>query len=49
MIADAEHRIHVVRVDYGGDAVLARDVVDELVDDDGGLRVEARVGLIAKR
>ena len=48
VVADTEHGIHVVGVDHGGDVVLAGDVVDELVDEDGGLRVEARVGFVAE-
>ena len=41
--------VHVVRVDDRRDVVLARDFVDQVVDDDRGLRVEARVGLVAEQ
>ena len=48
VVADAEYGVHVVCVDHGGDVVFAGDVIDELVDEDGGLRVETRVGLVAE-
>ena len=48
VVADAEHGIHIVCVDHSGDVVLASDVVDQLVDEDGGLRIEARVGFVAE-
>ena len=48
MIANAEHGIHVVGIDHGGDVVLVCNVVDELVDENGGLRVKARVGFVAE-
>ena len=36
-------------VDHGGDVVLDGDVPDELIDDDGGLGVQSRIGLVANR
>ncbi len=41
MVTDTEHGIHIVGVDNGGDVILAGYVVDELVDEDGGLRIES--------
>ena len=35
-------------VDDRGDVVLLGDLVDQVVDDDRGLRIEARVGLVAE-
>ena len=48
VVTDAEHGVHVVGVDNGGDVVLLGDVVNELVDADGGLRVQTRVGFVAE-
>ncbi len=48
VVADAEDGVHVVRIDDGGDVVLLGDVVNELVDADGGLRVQTRVGFVAE-
>lgn len=48
-LAYLHHRIHVVGVDYGRDAVFARDVVDKVVDDYRCLRVETRVGFVAEQ
>ena len=35
-------------IDDRGDVVLLGDLVDQVVDDDRGLRIEARVGLVAE-
>ena len=49
MLAYLQHGIHVVGVDDGGDVQLLGDFLDQLVDKDGGLRVEAGVGLVAEQ
>ena len=49
LLADLHHGVHVVRVDDRRDVVLLRDLVDQVVDDDRGLRVEARVGFVAEQ
>ena len=46
-LADLHHGVHVVGVDDRRDAVLLGDLVDQVVDDDRGLRVESRVGFVA--
>ena len=38
-----------MRVDDRRDVVLLRDLVDQVVDDDRGLRIEARVGFVAEQ
>ncbi len=48
VLADAEHRVHVVGVDDGGDVVFVGDVAEQFVDHDRGAGVEARVGLVAE-
>ena len=49
LLADLHHGVHVVRIDDRRDAVLLGDLVDQVIDDDRGLRVEARVGLVAEQ
>ena len=48
VVADVDHRVHVVGVDYGRHLILHGDVVDQVVDQKRRLRVEARVGLVAE-
>ena len=49
LLADLHHGVHVVRVDDRRDAVLLGDLVDEVVDNDRRLRIEARVGFVAEQ
>lgn len=48
LIPDSVDRIHVMRIDDGGDIILLGDLVNELVDHRRGLGVEPRVWLIAE-
>ncbi len=48
VFAYAEHRVHVVGIDYRGDVVLVCDVAEQFVDEDGGMRVKAGVWFVAK-
>ena len=41
VLADTHYRIHVVRVDDGGDVELVRDVAQQFVNHYRGLRVKA--------
>ena len=43
------YRVHVVRVDYGRYAVLLRYAVNQIVDDNRGLRVQTRIWLVAEQ
>ena len=49
VVADVHHGVHVVGVDHGGHLILHRDVVNQVVDQEGGLRVEAGVGFVAEK
>ena len=49
IFADAEHRVHIVGVDDGGNIILVRDVAEQFIDKYGCLGVETAVGLIAKQ
>ena len=48
LLPDLHDGVHVVGVDDRGDVVLLGNLVDQVVDDDRGLRIEARVGLVAE-
>ena len=48
ILTDAEHRVHVVSVDYGGDIVFVSDVAEEFVNHNRCLRVKAGVGFVAE-
>ena len=48
LLADLHDRIHIVGVDDRGDAVFLGDLVDQVVDHDRSLGVEARVGFVAE-
>ncbi len=48
-LADFHHRVHVVGVDDGRNAVFLRDTVYQIIYHDGGLRIEARIRLVAKQ
>ena len=41
VFADTHHRVHVVRIDDGGDAILLGDAGEQLVDDERGLGVQS--------
>ena len=43
------HAVHVVGDNHSGHFVLSGDVEDELIDDDGGLRIQPGVGLITEK
>ncbi len=49
IIADFNHRVHVVSVYYGGDVVFPGDFADKIIDNVGCMRVETGIGLIAKK
>jgi hypothetical protein len=36
-------------IHYGGDIVFERDLLDQFVDQQGGLRIQPRIGLITKK
>ncbi len=48
LLPDLHDGVHVVGVDDRGDVVLLGNLVDQVVDDDRSLRIEARVGLVAE-
>ena len=48
-LADAEHGVHVMGVDDGRHVIFRCDAVDEVVDDQRRLRVEAGVRLVAEK
>ncbi len=48
VFSDAEHGVRVMGIDDGGYAILMRDVAEQLVDQDGCLRVESGVWLVAE-
>ena len=45
----AEHGVHVVGVDDGGDAIFMGDVAQKLINENGGAGVEPGIGLVAKK
>ena len=49
VFADLHHGVHVVRVDDCRDVVLLRDLMDQVVDQHRGHRIESRVGLVTKQ
>ena len=49
VLADAHDGVHVVGVDDGGHVELAGDALQQFVDDEGGLGIETRVGLVAEQ
>ena len=48
VFADAQNRVHIVGIYNRGYTILMSDVAQQLVDDDAGLGVETRVGLVTE-
>ena len=48
MLADAQHGVHVVGVDYRGDSIFVGDIAKQFIDQYGSARIEAGVWFVAK-
>jgi hypothetical protein len=49
LIANFKNGVYVVGIDYCRHIELLRQVVDELVDQNGSIRIKSGVGLITKK
>ena len=46
--ANLHNGVHIVGIDDGGDIILHSNIVDKVIDDDRGLRIEAGVWLVTE-
>jgi hypothetical protein len=48
-LADTHYGVHIVGNDDGGDVEVFGDILDQVIDPYGGLRIETRVGFVAEK